>query len=156
MQQFYANGLAMPVKTDRTTQVTVYPPRHIHNQNVFLQDPIKKIVTPRTGINTTARTNLKTRRIEDSFNVASATVREVFDVSSRYPRDLFDTGSGAVREVFDCCSGGSRRTTEAHPKQYRSGPELVPKRTRSAPEGHPNSTRSNRWCFCRFFDLLKA
>ncbi|NGM65424.1 peroxiredoxin family protein [Sphingobacterium sp. SGR-19] len=156
MQQFYANGLAMPVKTDRTTQVTVYPPRHIHNQNVFLQDPIKNIVTTRTGINTTARTNLKTRRIVDSFNVASATVREVFDVSSEYPRDLFDTGSGAVREVFDCCSGGSRRTTEAHPKQYRSCPEPVPKRTRSAPEGHPNSTRRNRLVFYRFSGTLKA
>src|SRR5690606_22173725 len=101
--------------------------------------------------------NILTKQaVGESVALPSATVREVVGVSSRYPRDLFDTGSGAVREMFDCCSGGSRRTTEAHPKQYRSCPEPVPKRTRSAPEGHPNSTRRNRWCFCRFFDLLKA
>src|SRR5690606_41988493 len=98
MQQFYANGLAMPVKTDRTTQVIVYPPSHIHNQNVFLQDPIKKICTTRTGSITKPQTNLKTRRVENSFKLPSATVREVFGVSSEYPRDLFDTGSSTVRE----------------------------------------------------------
>ncbi|PRD48031.1 TlpA family protein disulfide reductase [Sphingobacterium haloxyli] len=156
MQQFYATGHAMPVKTDRTTQVTVYPPRHIHNQNVFLQDPIKKIVTTRTGSITKPHTNLKTLKDEDSFKLPSATVRDVVDVSSRYPRDLFDTGSGAVREVFDCCSGATRRTTESQTKDYRSCPEPVPKRTRSAPEGHPNSTRRNRWRFCLFFGVLKA
>ena len=69
MQQFYANGLAMPRNTDRTTQVqvNVYPPSHIHNQNVFLQDPIKKIVTTQTGSSTKPHTNLKTGKNSGLF-----------------------------------------------------------------------------------------
>src|SRR5690606_20797345 len=67
MQQFYANGLAMPRNTDRTTQVNVYPPSHIHNQNVFLQDPIKKIVTTQTGSSTKPPTNLKTGKNSGLF-----------------------------------------------------------------------------------------
>lgn len=67
MQQFYANGFAMPRNTDRTTQVTVYPPSHIHNQNVFLQDPIKKIVTTQTGSSTKPHTNLKTGKNSGLF-----------------------------------------------------------------------------------------
>ncbi|PRD57039.1 TlpA family protein disulfide reductase [Sphingobacterium gobiense] len=156
MQQFYANGLAMPVRKDRATQVTVYPPRHIHNQNVLLQDPIKKIVTTRTGSNTKLQANLKTRRDEDSTILHSATVRQVVGISSKHPRDLFDTFSDAVREVFECCSGAIRRTVEAHPKDYRRCPEPVPKRTRSASEGHPNTTRRNSGLFCHFLSKFKA
>src|SRR5690606_13977062 len=77
MQYFRANGLAVPIKADRDAQVNGYPPRHIHNQNVFLQDPVKRIVTTRTGSITKLHTDLKIRKDEDSFRLPSTTVWQV-------------------------------------------------------------------------------
>ena len=156
MQQFYANGLAMPILTDGTTPVTAYPPKHIRNKNVFLQNPIKKIATTQTGRITKPNENFKTSSDENSFRLPSVTVRRIVGNRSNLRPNLFDTCSGGVRELFECCSGGTRRTLEGHPKDYRTSPEPVPKRTRRASEGHPNSTRRNRWIFAGFLRKLKV